>query len=527
MKPSFKVLITASGLGQRLGELTKFTNKALIRIGKKPVISRIVESYDSNIHFVVTLGYFGNQVKDFLRLAYPDRKFTFVDVDKFQGEGSSLGYSMLQAKRYLQCPFVFHASDTIVTEKIPSPTSNWNGGSKGSGSAMYSTFNIFKNGVQLINDKGAIEYEYIHIGLVGIKDYKSFWYFLESIYHANPLDPSLNDCKVINLMIGSGKYFAVKEFKTWIDIGNIDSLNEAKKKLGDNFSNLDKSEESIYIFDKFVIKFYFDESIIDQRIKRAKLLKSLVPQIEAGEGNFLRYKFVEGDLYSRVVNTSDFSKFLQWCKKKLWIKKAPVPAGEFKKICKKFYLDKTKERIDKLMTINKLEDRVDIINGQKVPKISNLLKNIDFDMLSGGEQRQIHGDLVLDNIIKTRNEYKLLDWRQNFGGLLESGDIYYDLAKLNHNLTVNHDIVNKNLFTFSKNENGDGIFVDILRSDNLLSCQKLLSDFIGKEGLDKNRVQLLTPLIWLNMSPLHNHPLNLFLYYFGRLKLYEILKELK
>ena len=31
-------------------------------------------------------------------------------------------------------------------------------------------------------------------------------------------------------------------------------------------------------------------------------------------------------------------------------------------------------------------------------------------------------------------------------GELRNGDLYYDLAKLNHNLTVNHDIVGKNLF---------------------------------------------------------------------------------
>ena len=30
---TYKVLITASGLGSRLGNLTKFTNKGLVRIG--------------------------------------------------------------------------------------------------------------------------------------------------------------------------------------------------------------------------------------------------------------------------------------------------------------------------------------------------------------------------------------------------------------------------------------------------------------------------------------------------------------
>ena len=39
------VLITTSGIGNRLGNLTKFTNKSLVRVGEKPSISYIIESY--------------------------------------------------------------------------------------------------------------------------------------------------------------------------------------------------------------------------------------------------------------------------------------------------------------------------------------------------------------------------------------------------------------------------------------------------------------------------------------------------
>ena len=48
----YKVLITASGLGSRLGNLTKFTNKGLVRIGKKPALSYIIESYPDDVESV-------------------------------------------------------------------------------------------------------------------------------------------------------------------------------------------------------------------------------------------------------------------------------------------------------------------------------------------------------------------------------------------------------------------------------------------------------------------------------------------
>ena len=76
----YKVLITASGLGSRLGNLTKFTNKGLVRIGKKPALSYIIESYPDDVEFVVTLGHYGNQVEQFLSLAYPDKKLSLIHI---------------------------------------------------------------------------------------------------------------------------------------------------------------------------------------------------------------------------------------------------------------------------------------------------------------------------------------------------------------------------------------------------------------------------------------------------------------
>ena len=525
----YKVLITTSGLGQRLGELTKYTNKSLIRIGKKPAISYIIEAYPNDTEFLITIGHFGNQIKDFIKIAYPNSKVTFVEIDKYQGSGSSLGYSMLAAKKYLQCPFIFHASDTIVTEQIPAPNKNWNGGFIGTNSASYSTFSVSKNVVGLINDKGALDYDFIHIGLVGIKDFKSFWYNLESLYlgsiYKDSNDTSLNDCKVLNVMIEEGKKFELCEFKNWLDIGNVDGLNKAREKIGEVFENLDKPGESVFIFDKLVIKFYFDSSIVEERVLRAKNLGAIVPEVLGSIGNFYKYKYIEGDLYPTVVTVEDFSRFLNWCKKNLWIKVQEVAKSEFRKICQDFYSKKTEGRIQKLLLDTKLKDATEVINGEKVPSIKELLRMVDFNWLSDGRQSKIHGDLVLDNIIKTNSGYKLLDWRQNFGGLLKSGDLYYDLGKLNHNLTVNHNIVNKNLFTFERE--GNLIKVDILRSDNLVKCQKMLYEFIEKEKLDKKKVEILTAIIWLNMSPLHSVPpnFNLFLYYFGKLNLFRALKQ--
>ncbi|MGB2580839.1 MAG: hypothetical protein WBC83_04040, partial [Minisyncoccia bacterium] len=495
----YKVLITTSGVGQRLGELTKYTNKALVRVGKKPAISYVIESYPTDTPFVITVGYFADHIREFLSLAYPDKNIEYVEVDNYIGDGSSLGYSMLQAKDSLQCPFIYHASDTIITEKVPSPAENWIGVYKGEDASQYASWQVVGGKNLLFNDKGAIDFDYIHIGLVGIKDYQKYWDTLEKLYRENPNDQTLNDCRVLVSMIAEGDSFTLKPFKEWFDIGNTSALHRTRTQIADHFDNLDKMEESIFIFDDFVIKFFYDEQIVKERVERARLLWKLVPSLEGVTKNFYRYEYTKGDLYSDVAAPTDFVNFLEWSKENLWQKVHEVSDTDFKKVCRDFYLTKTKKRIQQFLNANNMKDEAHVINGEHVPTLVDMLDGVDFDWLSNAEQYQFHGDFILDNILKTNDGYRLIDWRHNFGGLLKAGDIYYDLAKLNHNLTVNHEIVNKDLFTV-KLENDNHVSCDILRKDNLVECQKVLFDFVGKQGYDTRKVRMLSGIIWLNMA---------------------------
>ncbi len=521
---NYKVLITTSGAGHRLGQLTKYTNQSLVRLLKKPILSHIVESYPADIEIVVTLGYFGNLVKEFLSLAYPGRKFTFVEVDKYQGEGSSQGYSMLQAKEQLQCPFIFHAGDTVVMEDIPSPMEkNWCGGFKGGASAAYASFIELDEKVLAFNDRGVTDFDYLYIGLAGIKDYDKFWKGLEQAYNENPNNSSLGDVPVLGKLIKEGLELVPREFKTWLDLGGLEALMQARKKIGDYLINLDKPEEATFIFDEsFVIKFMADSKSVRQRVERAKNLGKLVPEILGTSEHFYKYQFSKGRLYSRIVTPSDFAKFLIWAKENLWKEEKEVEEKEFQNICFEFYKEKTLKRLEQFYEQTGIKDELVYINGEKTPKLSEILEKVDFEELSKGRQGIFHGDFILDNVIRTGEGYALLDWRQNFGGVTKCGDMNYDLAKLNHNLTVNHDIVFNNLF--SVKVRGNVVTCDIMRSENLVSCQKVLWDFIEKEGYDLKKIKMLTAIAWLNMSPLHHHPYNYFLYYFGKLNLWKTIK---
>jgi len=509
----YKVLLTTSGIGSRLGDVTLYTNKSLVRVGDKPVLSHIVESYPSDIEFVVTVGHFAEHIEQFLPLAYPDRKFTFVHVDLYQGPGSSLAYSILQARGFIDCPFIFHACDTIVADKIPEPSSNWMGGAKKNrDSDHYVSFDVSGKSVLKIREKGEVGGDFDYIGLSGIKDFELFFQNL-SAQHKKNTDSQLSDVSSLKLMLNDVEF---ESFECeWHDIGNVESLQLTREKMAGSLNVLDKNDESIFVVNDSVIKFFHNSEIAKNRVQRAEHLKGLVPNILDSSDNFYKYEFVEGSVLADCISTTNFKHFLEWSKTNLWSKKKA--AGNFRQTCYDFYFTKTENRVNKFLTESGIKDIECTINGHVVPPVHEMMERISVDWLCGGEPHQFHGDFILDNTIKTKDGFMLVDWRQDFGGRLDCGDIYYDLAKMNHNLIFNHDIVSKDLYTLSNGK------CDILRSHILVDCQSILHKFIKDNGYDTEKVKMLSAIIWLNMSPLHHRPLSNFLFYFGKLHLYQSL----
>ena len=175
----YKVVIPCAGTGSRLEGLSRYINKALITVNQKPSITYVIDKFPEDIEIVIPLGYKGESIKDFLNIAYPRRKFTFVEVDLFEGPGSGLGYSLLKCREFLNCPFIFIPNDSIVDDEIPLPSENWMGFSKSHTSDEYRSLKINNGHIEDVLAKGAAGDVYPYIGLAGIKDYEDFWNFMD------------------------------------------------------------------------------------------------------------------------------------------------------------------------------------------------------------------------------------------------------------------------------------------------------------------------------------------------------------
>ena len=108
------VVIPAAGLGSRLGSFTKNYSKAMCTLGRMPVISHIINKFSNNDEIIILLGYKGDLLKQVVEACHPDKNIKFVNVDKYEGEGSGLGYSLHCAYELLQKPFMFWSCDTVL-----------------------------------------------------------------------------------------------------------------------------------------------------------------------------------------------------------------------------------------------------------------------------------------------------------------------------------------------------------------------------------------------------------------------------
>lgn len=515
-----KVLITTSGIGERLGEHTKYTNKALIKVGDKYAICYIIDSYNKDTHFVITLGYYGNYVKDFLSLAYPEHNIEYVYVDKYMGVGSSLGYSLLKSENLLQCPFIFHCCDAIVTTPIETISNNNTlYVSSHQNNAQYSSILVNGNIVKELNEKNSKLYDYVYTGIAYINDYIDFWKCLNAVYDENKQSSSLSDIHAIKRMMNNEIKFNYCVLENWYDTGNITSYNELKTVFKSKYEVLVKTTESLCFMDDTVIKFINDENINMKRILRGLILYPLTPKIIGSSTNLMQMELVNGVILSEVYKDGIIYDLLQWAREHLWIKSDTNAI--YIDCCKRFYIAKTLKRISELPFIN---NERSIINGLDCGNIQVLINSIQTDLLCTDTFVQFHGDFILENIIlEEGKKYKLIDWRHEFDDQLTHGDMYYDLAKLRHNIILNHKNINDGLFKIENDNEENKVIVDL--KCNYFHMQQLedYDRFIAEYGYNLKKIKILTAIIWLNMAPLYDGKFRDFLFYFGKYNLAKLL----
>jgi NDP-sugar pyrophosphorylase family protein/quercetin dioxygenase-like cupin family protein len=509
------ILILAAGTGSRLGNLTKNINKAMLPIDNKAIISYIIDKFPKEYEFIICLGYKGEELKQYCQLAYPEYNFTFVTIDKYEGEDSGPGYSSLQCKQYLQRPFYFIVADCIIDSKMPHLDGNWLGVYPTAYPEKYSTVNLDKeDNILAFTNKNAEGYDNAFIGLASIWDYDVFWSELEN---------NMKNGEIVSAFENISKYpgFKAKHLK-WLDTGNLDDLNRTKEYFNDNPLSLYKvTDEITYKADKF-IKFNPNKDINKNKAERAEILKNLIPSEFKYTDNFISYNWEPGDTLYQYNLTFIYNKFLD--KLKSNIIKSEKYNGD-KELFDKFYGVKTKSRVDAFLNRFGLEyfNQRYVINGKQYKSMDLILSQYDTKTFYDNPMYTLfHGDLQFDNVLwdNRLNKFTYIDWRESFGGSTKGGDIYYDLAKLYGGTIIPYNMMKKEN-TIKFYEGSTIINYEYPISEDLHEFREYYKNWLANNGFDLNKVKLITAIIFLNMSPLHDEKFGKMLWF----KSIELLSE--
>lgn len=508
------VVIPTAGIGSRLELQTRYFNKTMIQLGDLPVISRIIDSYPSYTKFILILGYKKEHIREFINLVYPNKNITLLNAFPFEGAGSSLTHTLKSAIHKINEPFFFHTNDSIFLDKnfyndVKTDTMYLSKGP--SDTLKYAT-------VEFLNKQKIIHFKLDHLNkkffnYTGVSFVKNFKLFKKIILNKEFLNGELDYFREINKI-------DFKFINKWFDIGS----KETKEKAEDYFSQkniLPKYNQGIFFKKKIVYKFFTDKNLVKKRVDRARVLKNFVPKIKNYNNFFYTYNYKKGLTLSNIKNKKKiFNELLEWLQNIFWTKKK---LGKkiylaFLKRCHEFYYEKTYSRINLFYEKNNLYDSKDVINNLKTPKISNLINSINWKEISAGTPVNFHGDLHFENIIYHNNSFCLLDWREDFAGLIDYGDVYYDLAKINHSFIIDHSIISKKKFSIKFIEKHK-IKLNYSQSNQNIISRKIFYKFIKRNNYSIKKIEILTSLIYLNIAALHEYPYSLFLYYLGKFEL--------
>jgi hypothetical protein len=512
---AYRVCIPTAGTGTRLGGLTRHVNKSLVGVANRPILSHLIEQFPADVEFVIALGHQGHLVREFLELAHPDRVFLFNEVTPFDGPGSGLGLSLLACRHDLQQPFVFISCDTLVEEAITAPDRDWMAWADVGDLAPYRSLAVADDRVADICEKGqgSAGTHQAYIGLAGVHHHQAFW---AAMVAGGDQAVQAGEAHGLRALLPQG--IGAQRY-TWHDTGNPPALARAREayREADAPNILEKANEAIWFVGEQVVKFSADTRFIAHRVQRVRELRGYVPEVNGSRPHMYRYPKVEGRVLSEVVTLPLFAQLLEhgqgfWQRKTL----TPAEAQAFGTTCMRFYKDKTLERVDLFYKNFDRRDGVEAINGLSMPRLAALLDALDWGWIADGLPGRFHGDFHFENILWNSNsgQFTFLDWRQDFGGDLSTGDIYYDLAKLMHGLIVSHELIAADHYRVTWQ--ADQIRFDLHRKQILVECERHFGAWLEAQGLDHRKVRVLTALIYLNIAALHHHPYSLLLYSLGK-----------
>lgn len=497
-----KIIILAAGRGSRMH--TGQIHKGLLPFRGKAVISHTIDQFPDH-EFVIAVHHLKDQVVDYIRLAHPNAKVTYVDVGSIDTASAGPGFSLMCALDVAREESLVVTSDTYF--KLPPATSfncDWIGVADivPAEAVSYCNVRVAGGAITELYDK-VINPRATHMwtGLMYIFHWKS------ALANLRARLPFETEMQCSDSWLGMQLYPVGHE---WIDLGTKSRYIAALEADGYDYS---KPTECTYVLEDRVIKFFADPQRKKIRsIRQASELSHVTPtEIQDASQHFVAYEKAPGKTFYEAGTPELFNSFLKWMRQNVWVTN---DYSQIKEDALKFYGHKTGERVRKYLEAEPHKD-FDSVNGVKIVKTwEQILASVNWgEFVKDTKCVAFHGDLNFDNIIVNEGTFTLIDWRDTFGNCPCGGDIYYEYAKLLSGITFDFDLVKKGDFRVI-DSHGNAVITFARRTVNDQYEDILMRDAV-EHGLDWDKIDFLRWMILAGMSGLHKAPYSTALFYYS------------
>lgn len=499
-------MIACAGTGSRMQPINNNIHKALLPIDNAPILYHLISDLPEDWEILILLGHKKDQVKDFLLIAFPNHKFKFIDVLDYSSSSAGTATSLKFAKPYLGPDFWYVPCDGFFEDGLRSIMQKDLEGDTIVVSPSNRVQNPCEYAVVQVKDGKAIKIEYkpqnvtdfsqsIFTGLMYVSGSKAFF-------------DQLDECGLTEFVPCLSQNINVIHTDKWSDLGTPSEYRRHAIALtGFDFS---KPHEITYILKDRVVKYLSDQEEPERKLIKPSLNPNVYPTATETSGQFFSYRLVDGTTLYNVVTPALLFKLLDWLSKNLWERSSQNIGNDVVD----FYVNKSIARINQVQKLLPYDFKSGFIlcnDDQLVPQ--GVVDSINWETFTNNVViGKIHGDLQFDNILyKPDNSFCLIDWRTSFGKNTLLGDIHYDLAKLLGGIRMNYSRIKSGDFFFRSN--GTAITYSFPACLNSLELEAVLFEFALKNGFDVNKIENLTALIYLNMSPMHNRPFSDLLFF--------------
>lgn len=496
------VIILAAGKGTRMGPYSDTIPKGLLPVGDKAVISHIIEKFPSDTLFVIAIGHLGHMIRAYVTLAHPGLSVIFVEVDvDFEPAGPGVTLMACQQSLPKGLPFYIVNSDTLFD--LPADTSgSWIGVQYTNDPDSYCNVILDQDGSVLeLHDKRASPGSVAFTGLARIETPDVFW---DQLDYRGPFPSSIVRwlnirsfrlyCPYINAYARMADCVGLgTRFHPWDDTGTYDKYRDVAE--AHNTFAFEKEGEFLYRVGDRIVKYFANPKTTYDRVSKATMRTDVFPQIVGSCGSFYAYEFVPGQTLYEAPTPEKFADLLVFLRENVWEAVGPLDPYA----TKTFYIDKSRARLKAFLERNPDVDGRDMTNMLTQRPLHPAVASF------------IHGDLQFDNILETPDGFVLIDWRQDFAGRVEIGDLYYDFAKLLAGIQCDFRSVK---------DSPPAQDLGLLRPiDGAPAYVEILKEEAALHGLDYAVIENVAGLIYLNMAGLHGNPLDLHFFKLAQLVL--------